>query len=234
MSLDKVQEAAPGLVDLYKAAQVSLAKNRITGQRAAVYLVLDHSASMRRFYRDGTMQHLAEQALGLSANLDDDGVVPLVFFSGGVDRVADIGLDNHQGRVDALHRSLGWGGTRFAPAMHAVIDHYRAAGTADPAFVIFQTDGEPFDRKETRELLRQCSSLPIFWQFVGFGSNWALRFLRTLDDLTGRTVDNAGFFAAGQSPAKRGDAALYDLLMKEFPTWLTAARAAGVLRQGPG
>ncbi|MEU3366864.1 VWA domain-containing protein [Streptomyces pseudogriseolus] len=230
ISLDKVQLLAPGLVDLYKTARVSLAKNRVVGQRAAVYLVLDHSGSMGGFYDDGTVQHLAEQALGLSANLDDDGTVPLVFFSHEVDLVTDISLDNYQGRVDHLHKALDWGGTCYAPAMQAVIDHFRASGSSDPAFVIFQTDGDPFDRRETRELLRQASSLPIFWQFVGFGLSRDLRFLRSLDTLGDRTIDNAGYFGAGQHPRRRSDADLYDRLMKEFPDWLVTARAAGVIR----
>ncbi|BCM68396.1 MULTISPECIES: VWA domain-containing protein [Streptomyces] len=230
ISLEKVQRSAPGLVDLYKAAHVSLAKNRVVGQRAAVYLVLDHSGSMGGFYDDGTVQHLAEQALGLSANLDDDGTVPLVFFSHEVDLITDISLGNYQGRVDRLHKALDWGGTCYAPAMQAVIDHFRASGSSDPAFVIFQTDGDPFDRRETRELLRQASSLPIFWQFVGFGLSRDLRFLRSLDTLGDRTIDNAGYFGAGQHPRRRSDADLYDRLMKEFPDWLVTARAAGVIR----
>lgn len=230
MSLEKVQRAAPGLVNLYKAAQVSLTKSGVMGQRAAVYLVLDHSGSMSRFYRDGTMQHLAEQVLGLSVNLDDDGTVPLMFFSNGVDLVADLNLENYRGRIERLHAPLDWGGTCYTPAMLAVIEHYQATGSRDPAFVVFQTDGEPFDRKATRELLRRSSALPIFWQFVGFGSSRDLRFLRSLDTLDRRTVDNAGYFAAGQQPAARSDADLYDRLMKEFPDWLKAARAAGVLR----
>ncbi|MCD0483422.1 VWA domain-containing protein [Streptacidiphilus sp. ASG 303] len=230
VSLDKVRRTAPELVSLYKAAGVSLAKRGVAGQRAAVYLVMDHSASMQGFYRDGTMQHLAEQALGLSANLDDDGVVPLVFFSSGVDLVAEIGLDNHRGRIDRLHRSLGWGGTRYVPAMRAVIDHYRESGAVDPAFVIFQTDGDPFDRRRTRRLLRASSSLPIFWQFVGFGSSSALGFLRGLDTLRRRVVDNAGYFGAGTDPRGVSDTDLYDRLMVEFPDWLVAARTAGILR----
>ena len=230
ISLDKIQRSAPGLVDLYKAAHVSLAKKRVIGQRAAVYLVLDHSGSMGGFYDDGTVQHLAEQALGLSANLDDDGTVPLVFFSHEVDLITDISLSNYQGRVERLHRALDWGGTCYAPAMQAVIDHFRASRSSDPAFVIFQTDGDPFDRRETRELLRRASSLPIFWQFVGFGLSRDLRFLRSLDTLGNRTIDNAGYFGAGQHPRGRSDADLYDRLMKEFPDWLVTARAAGVVR----
>ncbi|WP_328914882.1 MULTISPECIES: VWA domain-containing protein [unclassified Streptomyces] len=230
ISLEKVQRSAPALVDLYKQAGISLEKKGITGQRAAVYLVMDHSASMRSYYRKGTMQHLAEQVLGLSANLDDDGIVPLVFFSNGVNLISDIGLANHSGRVEALQRKLPWGGTSYTPAMQAVVRHYQASGATDPAFVVFQTDGEPFDRKQTEQLLQQTSALPIFWQFVGFGHPRGLSFLQGLDTLSGRHIDNAGFFAAGRDPRDRSDAELYDCLMGEFPTWLRAARAAGVIR----
>lgn len=229
ISLEKVQRAAPALVNLYKQAGISLQKSGITGQRAAVYLVLDHSASMASYYRRGTMQHLAEQVLGLSANLDDDGVVPVVVFSSRVDLVSDISLDNHVGRVEELHRRLSWGGTAYTPAMRAVIEHYRNCGATDPAYVVFQTDGEPADRSAVKALLQQSSSLPIFWQFVGFGSG-RLKFLRSLDTLKGRTIVNSGFFAAGRDPRARSDAELYDCLMSGFPAWLTAARQAGIVR----
>jgi stress response protein SCP2 len=230
ISLEKVQRSAPALVDLYKQAGISLTKQGLAGQRAAVYLVLDHSSSMKGHYKNGTMQHLAEQVLGLSANLDDDGIVPLVFFANGVQLISDISLDNYSHRVQALQKKARWGGTAYAPAMQAVIQHYGASGATDPAFVVFQTDGEPFDRRQTVDLLRQTSALPIFWQFVGFGHSRNLSFLQSLDTLTGRVIDNAGFFPAGEDPRARPDAALYDALMSEFPSWLRLARQAGIVR----
>src|SRR5690606_35061216 len=81
VSLTKVQEKAPDLVSLYKAAGASVRSHGLEAVRAAVYLVLDRSGSMRPYYRDGTMQHFAEQVLSLSAHLDDDGTVPVVSFS---------------------------------------------------------------------------------------------------------------------------------------------------------
>jgi hypothetical protein len=226
-----MQSTAPGLVNLYKAAAVSLDKKGLTGLRAAVYLVLDHSASMRRHYKAGTVQHLADQVLGLSANLDDDGIVPMVFFSTGVDGIVDINLANYSGRVEAAHSSMRWGGTNYAPAIEAVREHYAESGARDPAFVVFQTDGAPFDRSRTEQLLRGYSGLPMFWQFVGFGKERSLGFLRSLDTMRGRVVDNAGFCAAGKNPRDLSDGELYDMLMNEFPQWLEAATRAGVLRR---
>ena len=80
-------------------------------------------------------------------------------------------------------------------------------------------------------MLCQAAKLPIFWQFVGFGDD-EFRFLHKLDDLpvpASRVVDNAGFFAAGSTPKSLSDSGLYDQLLQEFPTWLTAARMAGIL-----
>lgn len=232
ISLDKVQATAPGIVDLYKKAGVSLEKNGLTGARAAVYLVLDRSGSMRSFYHDGSVQLLAEQALGLSAQLDDDGVVPVVFFDSRAYTPTEMGLADYKGRIDREHRALGpMGRTDYAAAMRAVIDHYRASGAKDPAFVIFQTDGSPDSKRDAERVLCEASALPIFWQFIGFGRD-SFSFLRKLDDLAvpaRRAVDNAGFFAAGSDPRQIPDGELYDRLMSEFPSWLAAARTAGIV-----
>lgn len=229
ISLEKVTRQAPALVDLYKKAGVSLSKRGLSGQRAAVYLVVDRSGSMGPYFGDGTVQHLAEQALGLAANLDDDGVVPLVFFDHGVFPPVEVSLADYQGRVAAEHAQLGMmGGTAYAPAMNAVVRHYQASGATDPALVIFQTDGEPGDGRDTERVLKDASNLPIFWQFVGFGRRFS--FLQGLDTMRGRVVDNAGFFAAGTNPRSMSDADLYDRLMGEFPQWLVSARSAGIVR----
>ncbi|MFE2379048.1 vWA domain-containing protein [Streptomyces sp. NPDC059398] len=240
ISLVKVQETAPGLVDLYKKAVVSLRKNRLEGVRAAVYLVLDRSGSMRPYYRDGTVQHLAERVLSLSAHLDDDGVVPVVFFSTDIDGVSEVRLDNYEGRIEKLHQNLGrMGRTNYHWAMDEVIDHYQGSGSQDPALVIFQTDGGPTSRLAAERYVCKAAKLPLFWQFVGFGDpdDNEFSFLRKLDELAvprKRIVDNAGFFHAGKNPQALSDGELYDRMLHEFPDWLASARAAGVVVHGDG
>ncbi|MET8679818.1 VWA domain-containing protein [Streptomyces sp. NPDC004647] len=236
ISLAKVEATAPALVSLYKSAASALQKQGLAGRRAAVYLVLDRSGSMRRYYKDGTVQHLAEQALGLSANLDDDGTVPIVFFSTEIDGTADISLDDHSGRIETLHAGLGhMGRTNYHCAIEAVVEHYGKSGSTAPAFVIFQTDGAPTSKPAAEKALCDAAKLPIFWQFVGFGEQEAkgFDFLRKLDDLAvpdKRPVDNAGFFSAGTDPLLLTDDDLYSRLTDGFPQWLAAAREAGILR----
>ncbi|MGN9792829.1 vWA domain-containing protein [Streptomyces sp. OZ13] len=236
VSLQKLEQRAPALVSLYKTAGVSLQKHGMHGQRAAVYLVVDYSGSMKDYYKDGSVQALADRVLGLSAHLDDDGTVPVVFFSTDVDAVTDIALDNHHGRIDEIVSGLGhMGKTSYHLAMDAVIDHYMDSGSTDPALVVFQTDGGPINKLAAERYLCKAAKLPLFWQFVGFGNKRSSQFdfLRKLDELAvpaKRPVDNAGFFHAGLDPRQVPDAELYDRLVAEFPQWLAAARARGIVR----
>ncbi|MFI5807094.1 vWA domain-containing protein [Streptomyces sp. NPDC051561] len=236
IDLRKVEESAPALVSLYKSAGVSLTKHGLHGQRAAVYLVIDYSGSMKPYYKDGSVQALADRVLGLSAHFDDDGTVPVVFFSTDVDAVTDIGLVNHRGRIETIVASLGhMGKTSYHLAMDAVIDHYLDSGSTDPALVIFQTDGGPINKLAAEKYVCKAARLPLFWQFVGFGNTRSTQFdfLRKLDELAvpaQRVVDNAGYFHAGEDPRQVPDAQLYDHLVGEFPVWLAAARAEGIVR----
>ncbi|MDQ1040850.1 hypothetical protein QFZ75_007266 [Streptomyces sp. V3I8] len=235
ISLSKVQAQAPGLVSLYKTAGASLRTHGLEGVRAAVYLVLDRSGSMRSYYKDGTMQYFGEQVLSLSAHLDDDGTVPVVFFSTDIDGSTDLRLGNYPGRIDKLHENLGhMGRTNYHWAMDEVIDHYLESGSTDPALVIFQTDGGPTSKTAAERYLCKAARLPLFWQFVGFGDpdDNEFAFLHRLDTLavpSCRIVDNAGFFHAGRDPRTVDDALLYDRLLQEFPHWLTAARTSQVI-----
>jgi hypothetical protein len=235
ISLKKVEETAPALVSLYKSAGVSLRKHGLDGMRAAVYLVVDYSGSMKPYYNDGSVQALADRVLGLSAHLDDDGSVPVVFFSTDVDAETEIALADHAGRIEKIVAGLGhMGKTSYHLAMDAVIDHYLDSGSTDPALVVFQTDGGPINKLAAERYLCKAAGLPLFWQFVGFGDPHSKQFdfLRRLDDLAvpdKRVVDNAGFFHAGADPRKVSDAELYDRLVSEFPKWLVAARAQGIV-----
>ena len=224
-NLTKTHNTDPSLISLTKTAHDSLVEHQLDQQNAAVYLVLDHSGSMRGYYRSGAVQRLAEQALGLSANLDDDGTVPLIYFGDTATSAGDLRIGDHAGAIDRTHTRVRWGSTNYAAAIHAVTEQHTASGSTAPALVIFQSDGEPNSRSAAADALRYASKLPIFFAFIGFGNR--IDFLEKLDDLPGRVVDNASFFHASD-PHAVADGDLYDELTAQFATWLTEARNAGI------
>jgi len=232
--LARVEEVTPGLVGRYRTAAEAVRRCGLDGQRVSVYLVLDRSGSMRGYYKDGTVQHLADQTLALAGQLGE-ARVPVVFFSTDVDGMAELDLANHVGRIAELHASYGhMGRTNYHWAIAKVVEHHRASANPGPALVVFQTDGAPTARAAAARALCDAADLPIFWQFVGFGDpeGKGFDFLRKLDELTvpeQRAVDNAGFFHAGLDPRALPDAELYDQLLLELPEWLVEAGAAGVV-----
>ncbi len=96
-----------------------------------------------------------------------------------------------------------------------------------PTFVLFITDGQNGDETEAENIITKCSSLPIFWQFVGIG-NETFSFLEELDTMDGRFVDNANFFACNDIN-NISDEDLYHNLLKEFPSWIKLAKTNGIL-----
>ncbi|MFJ8364612.1 TerD family protein [Streptomyces sp. NPDC093984] len=169
VDLTKVERRAPGLLAPARQAGQALADRGIMGRRAAVYLILDHDWHMEELYESFAVQAFAERVLALSANLDDDGTVPVIFSSGREPFLEEIRLDNYRGRIGQLHTQVDWGWGNVADAMRRAVNHYQESGAADPAFIVTQVGDEPWDKAEVRSMLQNTAPLGIFWLFVGFG-----------------------------------------------------------------
>ncbi|EHN72266.1 hypothetical protein SMCF_8328 [Streptomyces coelicoflavus ZG0656] len=206
----RIRSRAPALTTAYKAAGTTLKKHDLTGTRAKVHLVLDRSASMRPYYKDGSAQALAEQTLALAAHLDPEAAVHVTFFSTEVDGTGELTLTDHENKIDELHATLGrMGRTSYHAAVEAVLAHHtEEADPGTPALVIFQTDGAP-DAKTpaTQSLTDAAANHPnVHFSFVAFGDpeNKAFDYLRKLK------TGNASHFLAGETPKELTDKELYE------------------------
>ncbi|MFI6572789.1 vWA domain-containing protein [Nocardia fluminea] len=202
------------------------------GVRARVVLVIDKTGSMEKMYRGGTVHRVVERMIPVATQLDDDGVLEAYLYALTYLKLPDITVAGAEQwaqtylHLKGTHQGLDYnaigGRNDELPIMRAVIETL-----TEPTLVLFFTDGGFAKKREIAALMREAAHLPALWQFIGLGTaNFGV--LRTLDELDGRVVDNAGFFALDDID-RISDAELYGRLLGEFPDWLRAARTAGIL-----
>lgn len=202
----------------------TLARNGAPGARARVVLVLDASGSMSLAYVDGVVGRIVERVAPIAAVLDI-GVVRAWKFADTAQQLPDLHVDRVGDWIAGLdYHGVGLRNNEPA-AIRAVLDH--AATHGDPTLVLFFADGDVRRNLETSVLLRAASAKPVFWQFVGRGPADFTRYAK-LDTMKIRLVDNCGF-ARLSNPDHISDGRFYDLLLAEFPRWLAAARAKGIV-----
>lgn len=237
IDLTKVEQKAPHMVDLTKRAGGAIAMRGLGDHAAGVLLVLDVSPSANGLYRAGAMQKVGTQAFAVALNFDDDGAVPTAMFDSETKVVGDMTLDNCQGFIDreAPRARSRRGGTVYTKAINWARSQAAKPG-GQPTYVIFATDGEPNDsHRDIEKTLTEASREPLFFQFIGVGpgvgtvAEPSFPYLERLDEMGGRTIDNAGFFAVGD-PNDTTDDDMLNALLSEYPSWVGKARAAGLIR----
>ncbi len=231
--LDKVEKSAPHLVDITKKSLISLEKNNLLDVKARVALVLDYSGSMHQQYIKGDVQKVLDRIMPLALNFDDDGSFECWAFAEKSLRLSDVTLQNLQNFVntDQGGHSKWQAGARYnnEPAvLEAVIKYFTQENPSNlPVYVVFISDGGVSETKKIKNILRDASKLPIFWQFVGIGGrNYGV--LEQLDNMSGRIVDNCNFFEMDNIQSMP-ESQLYDALLLEFPQWLKHAKQHNII-----
>lgn len=227
ISLDKAQT-----INLRKETlTVSLKKNNMENTVARVAVAMDQSGSMRNLYRKGKVQDIIERLLPIALKLDDNAELDMWLFSERYKRLESITEQDFDGYIDRTLKVSSnnlWGGTDYAPVINDITKKYTSEEPSNiPTLVLFITDGENFDKEASESAIKEASKHNIFWQFIGIG-NERFNFLRKLDEMEGRVIDNANFFAINDL-SQITDKDLYDRLLSEYPSWEREAKIKGIL-----
>lgn len=228
-------------LDLRKKKVLDLSKDLgLNHQKAQVVLALDYSISMGNLYNSGQVQELVERLLPIGMAFDDNGEVDFYLFHDGVIKLPEpLAEGNIPGYInDKVRTKYNMGGTNYAPVIKQITkDFGKKKGllgmggyqTTDyPVYVIFITDGQNGDRAEAEAAIKEAAKTGIFFQFVGIGRE-TFSFLRKLDTMDGRNIDNANFFSVENLSSKTDDE-LYKLLLTEFPAYVHEARVKQLIK----
>jgi hypothetical protein len=242
-------------LDLTKKVQlvnVTLEKKKVNIPEVLGDIVIDVdiSGSMSGRFGNGTVQELITRLLAIGMVLDQNKSIDVFAFNSNSHEVGSATEKNIDGFVDKvfLRKVRVNGGTNYSPAMKDIVNKFgnkkesksaltklfgkRGVETSrtHPTLVFFITDGELSwsDIEETKRVIRATSDQPIFWQFVGIGGESDFAFLKELDNLDGRLLDNANFFEVKDLQAV-SDEWFYDNILNEFPSWLNEIKTKGIL-----
>jgi len=216
------------VVDLSKKAETTIAEKKLTHVEASVLVVLDVSKSMHPLYHNGIMQNVIERLLALAIHFDDDQKIDAYVFGTTACELAPLTMDTVANYIEreVISKHKINQATKYATAIELIHKKYR--DSKQPVYVIFITDGDNSDKKETKSRMIDICKAPIFWQFVGIGKE-EFKFLNRLDDLAGRAIDNAGFMHINDIDTI-ADEALYTQLLEEFPSWLNIVKQQGIIQ----
>ena len=218
------------VVDLSKKSGVDLGS-----ARAKVVVVLDYSGSMHTLYANGTVQRTINRLVPLGLTFDDNGTIDVFLFSTEYKKLDDLNIMNYESYVNFVAKNSGMnmGGTMYSPVLRAIIlgDTVKKGlffgkaeytppivDNGEPTFVLFITDGENADNINTNEIIMRSSSMNVFIQFIGIGTE-KFEYLRKLDDLPGRVRDNTGF-SQMESLDNASDHDLYTNVLGQVANWL--------------
>ncbi len=209
VSLDK------HLVSLKKEKNVDL-----TNLICQVKLYIDISGSMETRYYDGSVQDALLRLFPIALKFDDDGIMPVAVFDENCFELTPMNLDNYATYVE--NEILGKGykpysGTNYAPVINHAIQN---CDDSYPTFILFITDGNCWDPAQADKAFRESAEHKMFIQCVGIG-NENFKYLKKIDDLDGRRVDNTAFVEI-KKLENLTDEELYSKLLEQYPDWLKA------------
>ena len=233
----KVNLAKRPIVDLRKDAGRSIRRRNLGGLQMDIEVVLDRSGSMEDEYQSGLVQRVLDRCYALCAELDPDGQMPVTLFHNSAKQLSELTAQNVDNYVQTHISREPYGGTSYAPPLEQILRRRRCEksflGKVKPAqrpvMVLFITDGVNDDAHATARVMQELSKeAPVFVKFIGLDTGANVRFttLERLDDMSGRSFDNADFFRWDSS---LNDDGLYDALLNEVASAMNGMKKVGLL-----
>lgn len=222
------------LVDLTKKVKVVLDKKQIPNTKAQVGFAVDVSGSIEALYRRGTMQSIINRLQAIAMRFDDNETLDMWCFDTAAHELPpatpDL-FDEYVNKHIMTKRGI-WGGTKFAPALDLINKHYYTSNTPKgffgklfgkskpvakelPVYLVFLTDGENSDTKETIALVDELEKHSIYIQFVGVGTGTNFSFIRRLAEEKG----HVGFVDFSNPSVVTDEQMFEELLNDEFVNW---------------
>lgn len=193
-----------------------------------VAAVLDYSGSMSRLYSSKEVQNIFERFIPIALEFDSNKEIELFAFHDSPRYCGSVNIDNFQSAIkDKIQDKMQFGAyDYYAPTIRLLTKKY-SSEKGDPVFVMFLLDGGCMDEEEAKKAIIEASEYGIFFQFIGIGKA-KFKFLKELDSMEGRKVDNANFFAI-EDLSSMSDKALYSKLMSEYPDYITKAKQLNII-----
>ncbi len=257
--IELLRTEAPELVASAEKARIALKEVDLMEHEAHVALCIDISGTMHSLFASGKIQAFAERILVMGSYFDQDAVIDIFLFGDEAYYAGQMNTHNFKGFIaEAWRKYITVYGTYYGKALKKIRQFYipehhgeavSSVGEAakEPIYAMFVTDGFTADEKETVEQLVWSSYEPIFWQFMAIGKSkddfggggfwdWVNKpfaqdfsFLKKLDNLSNRLVDNANFFNVSKDLSIE-DEELYRKMMVEYPMWLKEAKEKQIIR----
>lgn len=222
----------------------AIANANLGNLRTRVGCVIESSSAMQSWITSGNLQKILDRLLALSSRLETYPAVDIWLFEETFKRLPSLTQANSENYVNQEIlpplRTLARRNTaNYAPVMVDVLQKYLQEDKRKyPNFVVFVGSGLCTDDQKAEYALRTSSKYPVFWQFLGISADTGLpstplannfEFLRSLDILSGRRVDNANFAELNSLTLTYEDE-FYSKLLNEFPYWLIEAQAQGIIQ----
>ena len=211
-------------------------KNIVIGTtKLRVAQALDISGSMDHSYRSGEVSEFVGKLLPFGCLFDDNSEIDSWAFNSSSKELPSAIPENYDDYVGIAMRGVGiGGGTSYAPVIDDIYHFYfgdkevitekagfigkffgkkdvtktvsKAEDNNMPAIVFFTTDGECSDLRETVNLLKSKSHLPVYFICVGIG-NTRFQSLQNMKD----SVDNVDVITV--ESLSLSDEDLYDKIL---------------------